>query len=403
MSKANQAWEYLYSKFFYEKTNLFYDYRISQDADGLISHLPPPEHIRRSIPNPCGWGSGMEDSMISGGLALDLIIHRYDIEKDPDLIPVAQRIFQGMYHCATVSDCKGFLARSVSPVDGITHYMDSSRDQYTHWVFSALHYYHSSIISEKEKTQIQEVLIAFAKRAEQNITEENSWNYLREDGKRGAVVGMWGNIHPHEAFRLPMIYLAAWEVSRNQHFCDLYLQFRDKALEKSESIDLVNAPPLLFGLSQMMHSLRFAYDYDPDEAFQVRCLALMQRLARYGYDKAIEHAKENSKPENVELLNYIPKPWNEVPAYLDLILDDYAYFVPSQLFTWRPNLGMARRNLANVGDAASVFALCPDTLYDEELMQAVTTMLDVVDYEKHYTNGPLYLLAAYWALKNKHQ
>ncbi|MDR2201840.1 MAG: hypothetical protein LBP26_03635, partial [Clostridiales bacterium] len=56
-----QAWDFTWNRLFYGKTNLFYDCLVSDDPDGAVCHQPPPETIRLQVPNPCGWGSGMED------------------------------------------------------------------------------------------------------------------------------------------------------------------------------------------------------------------------------------------------------------------------------------------------------------------------------------------------------
>lgn len=398
MSKIDIAWNYVHNKLFCEKTNLFYDYLVAGE-NGLTSHLPSPEQIKLNIPNPCGWGSGMEDSVICGGTALEGVLERYNVERKESLIPIAKRIFKGIRHCATVSENTGFLARSVSPVDGITHYIDSSRDQYTFWIRAAVLYYDSCLSSLEEKEDIRKILISFADRAQKNITEKNDWNYLREDEKTGAVVRMWGNIRPHEYFRLPMIYAAAWKVSQNKKYYDLYLNFRDEGLTQSEKIDLENYEGHIFGVTQMMCSLRTVYDIDNDEDFKKRCLVLMQRLAFWGKEKALLMAKENSSPEKLEELKYIPIPWYESFAALEGVYGGCAYYAPVQLFTWRPGFGMAKWNLQDVADGTQIYSLCPEVSYDSELFKRINELIDLVDYENHYANGILHLITAYWSLK----
>lgn len=60
---AAKAYDYAFSNLFHPGSNLFYDYRISKEPDGLTVHLPSPDYIHDCIPTPCGWGSGMENSI----------------------------------------------------------------------------------------------------------------------------------------------------------------------------------------------------------------------------------------------------------------------------------------------------------------------------------------------------
>ena len=372
MSKIDQAFEFMFDKMLCKSTCLFYDYRVGSLENPLTDHLPSPELIEKSIPNPCGWGTGMEDCMITGGVTLDAIISRYQSEPTDELISKAKTVFEGLYRCATVSDKRGFLARSVSPVDGKTHYMDSSRDQYTHWIYSALNYYRSPLSGEEEKQKIREVLVSFADRAFENITEENEWNYLREDDQKGAVVRMWGpKVGRHEAFRLPMIYVAAWFVSGNDKYYELYLKYRDEALAISKSIDFENKPPLPFGISQMVYSLRLGYDLDPDPIFKKNCLEYLDFLGKYAREKFFSYVENVQKPENLKELSYVPVDWTKVPAYLDKYLDGYAYYVPTQLFTWREGFPMARKYLVYSACYAAVYLMCPTNPYDNAIFQKI--------------------------------
>jgi len=403
MCKTDKAWSYTFEKMLHSKTNLIYDYRVdTDDGDPLTWHLPSLEYIQKSIPNPCGWGTGMEDCMITGSIALDCILARYAATGDKALREYAEKVFSGMRHCATVSDKRGFLARSVSPIDGVTHYMDSSRDQYTHFVFSSTAYYNSDLSTDKEKEQIREILVAFADRAIENITEKNDWNYLREDGGRGAVVRMWGpKVGKHEAFRLPMIYIAAWSVSGEQKYFDEYKKYRDEALEISKSIDFDKKPPMPSATGQMVYSLRLAYDLDPDEDFKARCDEYLKYLADYFREKSFAWVKEVCSPENKEKLNYSPVPWTEAPAFLEKYLDEYAYFVPTQLFTWKDGYPIARKYPVYASCCSLIYLLCPTAVYDAELMEHIKMIIDAIDYCKHQTSAPIFPLCAYWMMQNK--
>lgn len=401
MNKVNEAWNFVHEKLFYKPTSMFYDYLSSKGEDGLIRHIPSPEHIKWCIPNPCGWSSGMENAVLSGGMALDTVINRYECEKDESLIPIVKRIYKGMRTCGEISKVPGFLVRCVSPVDGVTHYIDSSRDQYTHFVYSGINYYDSGLATDDEKESIAKIIISFAERAAKNITEENSYNFLREDGKRGAVTCMWKNICPHEFFRLPMIYIAAYNLSGDKKFYKLYMETRDEAMDGSEKIELdPNSNMHTFAVLQMMYSLKIGYLLDDDENFKKRCLALMMRLADYGKAKAILSSKKYSGEENAHIFTYMPKPWNEVEAHVNIILDGYAYYIPNLVGSFMDGANMSRWALTDVGDGVSIHCLCPGKEYDDELMKALCDMINTVDYDNIYTDGPISLLNGYWFMKS---
>lgn len=395
---AEPIWEYLLNTLYCPKTKLFYDYAVPGKIGKFEEYLPAPALIRAQIPNPCGWGTGMEDAMILGGVLLDALITCYGSTRDERIPAFASDVFEGMKTCASVSSSKGFLARSVSPVDGVTHYGDSSRDQYTHWIVSAVKYYESELSSDADKAFIRQALCAFAGRAKNNVTAEHGWNLLREDGGRGIATGMWENVAPHEAMRLPMFYLAAWKIGGDEQFAPLYRQFRDEAMAQSEKIELERYGRI-FAIHQMQLSLRFVYDYDTDEDFKRPCLALMKKAAAFGRSKALQFAETNTTPENRKLMEHQAAPWDQTPAWLNGVLDGYAYYSPmhfKSLAAWASPAAWLIRDLS---DAVSLYAACPEASYDEALMQALKRMSEAIDYQKHCSDAPAFLLLPYYLLK----
>ena len=394
MSKINEAWSFIENKLFYPKTNLFYECRVSDDEDALICHLPSPELIKKQIPNPAGWSTGMEDGPLTAGMVLDGLLARYETEPSEEIIVFARKILEGMKTCATISDSPGFLVRSVSPVDGKTHYMNSSRDQYTHFVYSACLYYNMPFATDEEKAFIRKALCSFADRAERNVTEEKQWNMRREDDGFAIVTTMWGTLGKHEYFRLPMLYAGAYYVSGDEKYMKLYRKFRDEAFEKTASIEpeKFEHPSMI---SQMMYSLRLAYDVDPDTDFKARCLALMQRMAEYGKKKAVEFSQKYCTDAYRETFDRKLLPWDQVmKAEFVGVFDGYAYYNHLQLNDFES----ARWILLGETGAAMCYVLCPGLPYDKELEDALLKMIDFIDYNKHYTVGPTGLMGAYHTL-----
>lgn len=88
-----KIWSYLMDNLFCKKTMLFYDFINTENRGKFENYLPTPEQIKRSVPNPCGWGTGMEDSMIHGGTMLEAALTAYDIYKDKRLLDLAKKFF----------------------------------------------------------------------------------------------------------------------------------------------------------------------------------------------------------------------------------------------------------------------------------------------------------------------
>lgn len=305
LSEAIQnAWDVSFNKFFYEKTNMFYDY-VSGKEESLTKHLPTLKEISENYPNPCGWTTGMEDCVLTGGPVLEAIVTEYELTGNLALKEVADKVYDGLYLCATVSKQRGFLARGVSHIDGKSHYINSSRDQYTHWIYCVLKFYHSALASETQKEQIKDILISFAEKAESDVTLDNDLSLLREDGKIGEVSEMF-DVWGHETHRLPMIYMAAWVVSKNKHWLEKYHILRNRATGVAErQFDLMKDKkqyPWCYAFLQMQYSVKLLYDYDEDEAYKKRykkildyVASLMPYYVNAGM-KFVDELKEYSRP-----------------------------------------------------------------------------------------------------------
>ena len=192
MRGTDKALRFILDRFFCDETNLIYDFLI--DEGNAWHHLPKPEDINKQRPNPCGWGTGMEDCVLNGGSVLDGIVAEYSVTKNPKLKALSDKILKGMMLCATVSEDSGFVARGGSPFDGKSYYINSSRDQYTHWVYGAVRLFASPLSDEAQKEEIKKVIVAIAEKCLREVTPENDYNMLRADGKIGMVNKMWGDI-----------------------------------------------------------------------------------------------------------------------------------------------------------------------------------------------------------------
>ena len=132
--QVEEAWRASWDRFHHEGTHLFYDFVCSYQPEKRWAGLPTPEEARRQVPNPNGWGTGMEDCAISGGLMMAMICDRFEATQDATLRPYAQKVFAGLVSLGTLGATEGFVIRGLCPADGRSHYPESSRDQYTWYV-----------------------------------------------------------------------------------------------------------------------------------------------------------------------------------------------------------------------------------------------------------------------------
>ena len=78
------------------ETGLIYDYVTSREPAQRFAHLPCRAEVEANLPNPCGWGTGMEDCAINAGTMLDTL---WRIDGDPLW---AARLVDGMERCITL-------------------------------------------------------------------------------------------------------------------------------------------------------------------------------------------------------------------------------------------------------------------------------------------------------------
>jgi len=112
-----------------------------------------------------------------------------------------------------LSKASGFLPRSVSIEDRQSHYIESSRDQYTHYCRGIWRFYHSPLADDTQRTSIWRIITDICTRMEELVIAENNYSLCREDEKPRAG---------HEWARLPMIYLIGWDLTGEEHRRQLF-------------------------------------------------------------------------------------------------------------------------------------------------------------------------------------
>ena len=85
-SQEKDMWNSVWTRFFSPKTDVFYDLIVSLNPENSLDFVPTAEQIKKLAPaNPNGYGTGMEDGMILGGIMMCAVLDKYEVTKDASL------------------------------------------------------------------------------------------------------------------------------------------------------------------------------------------------------------------------------------------------------------------------------------------------------------------------------
>ena len=382
--KIEAAYSFVKDKLFYPKTSLIYDHIILN----RVHEWPTPEEIAAVYPDPCGYGTGMEDGMINGGTMLDACLIRYELEHDEESAEFAKKIVDGMLNCAFSAKTEGYLPRGVCPADGKSHYPDSSRDQYTMFAFGMHRYLRSSLCTEEERKKIAKACVGVARRAEKNIVKETGYDMLTDDGGPTLNVVMWGEkLGNHEFLRLPMLYLLAYEASGDEHWFEKYREIRQEAYDKSLPMTSYWA---MYTLQQMQVSVLVCHDVDEDEGWRSRYLELMNQVADYA-EKAVVNVR--NKMQRYNNYNDSQKSFRELetkPAvnFINLGYKNAVTACRSDMFDYFA--------LEDTAQLAIITKLVPGRKSNIDVEKLFIEGFEKIDFSKHERNLPLFFVAGYY-------
>ncbi|HPM84853.1 MAG TPA: hypothetical protein PLF81_29310 [Candidatus Anammoximicrobium sp.] len=377
-AKADEAWRAAWERFYDERTHLFYDYVCSYDPQKRLAGLPTPDETRRQYPNRNGWGTGMEDCAISGGLMMSMICDRFAATGDPQLHQSAAQVFAGLVLLGTLSPSEGFVIRGVSPADGRSHYCESSRDQYTWYAYGLWRYYRSPLSPPADKATIRKILAAICGRLERNVVPAHDYRIGREDGTFDTVVDkMWENA-AHEVARLPMIYAIGADVTGDRHWRDLADRYRAEAAEKSKG----ESTKIPYALLQQQVSLEALWQLEESPELKAQWLEAMRLVA----DRA-QGFLGNCRAYEPPAADHIHLDWRTWGFHGSM-----SYQVPN-----RPDcLLQENRTIREPAEAALVQLLLPEPSFTDEQLDLVKQMIAQVDYTKVVYFGHYYTQAVYW-------
>jgi hypothetical protein len=377
-AKAEEAWRAAWDRFYDDRTHLFYDYVCSYEPAKRLAALPTPKEALRQYPNPNGWGTGMEDCAISGGLMLSMICDRFATTHDDALRPLAAKVFAGLASLVTVSATEGFVSRGICPSDGRSHYPESSRDQYTWHVYGLWRYYHSPLSQPEEKAAMRKIITAICRRMERNIVAAKNYSIGKDTGTFDGIVDkMWENL-AHEIARLPMIYVIGADLTCDAHWKELARRYSPEAAAKSK----VESTKIPYALLQEQVSLDALYQLEDSAELKKQWLEAMQLTAdraQVFFAKCLKYQPPSGAPFWFD--------WRTWPLRKSSI-----YQVPT-----RPNALLTEdRAIREPAEAALVQLLCPQRSLTPEQLALTKRMIAQVDYDKVVLYGHYYTQAVYW-------
>lgn len=389
-TQIDRAWEVTWSRFYLPKVQTFGDYLSSYEEDKEQAHLPTAEEVKRQYPNPCGYSTGMEDGAILGGAMLSVLCDRFAVAGEESLRAQAASVFAGLRRCVTVHGVRGFVARNVCPEDATSVYINSSRDQVTHFVHGIWMYYHSPLSDPATKAQIRTVLADVAERMIEFVTLENDYDFCRADGQRCplGICRMW-NVQAHEAARLPMIYAAAWDVTRNERYREQWRRYVVEAVAQSAT---PGEHKPAYALLQMQCSLEVLHALEPEPELQATIHARMTHvrdLAAKRFTSVLAGIAKKS-PEEMRMLG---PDWRHVPVWKD----QKGYPNP-QWGPYREIWHITRE----AGESALTCLMVDPAWFSDAQRTALEGLIRRFDYAHNSSCGVIYHLAAYWKAR-RHQ
>lgn len=383
-NRIDEAFGYVIDRLFSEKTGLIYDHIVN----GREHEFPTADEIARCYPNPCGYSTGMEDGMINGATMLDACLIKYEKEGDATSASFARKLVRGMLGCVFFAKSEGYVPRAVSPQDGKSCYPDSSRDQYTMFAFAMHRYLNCPLCSDAEKKDIERAAVSIACRAEKNVTAENKYDMLTDDGRPTLATVMWGDkMGNHEYMRLPMLYMLAYESSGDVHWLEKYHEIREEAYEKSLPMTGYWA---LYTLQQMQASILVCHDVDPDDGWRGRYASLMNTVADYA-ESIADSIRE--KVEARQNYNAHQPSFREVEMVPAQRFEKLGY--DKALTVLRPDANEFF-TLQDGAQVAIISKLAPNRQTSEKAVRLLVDSFAKIDLSKHERNLPLYYVAGYY-------
>lgn len=240
-ARVTATWRQMMAEKWSPKTGLIYNTRPEnvKPAREFVEGL-----FRWKKGEPDGYGRGMSDCSIISGIGLAALCDAYAVTGDEALRAEARRVAQGLFSNATAHGYRGFVARGICEEDGRSICALSSIDQHTHWFHGLWHYARSPLASEADRARIAALFVEVLERIERMATPANDYDFCQADGEpdpRG-ICHVWHDLPPkewksvHASTRLPMFYLATWDLTGDEKWKAGYEKYADVALAVNQRL-----------------------------------------------------------------------------------------------------------------------------------------------------------------------
>lgn len=177
--------------------------------------FPDPAKVRDKV-NDDSEIPNLSNCAIAGGRFLANLVDCFEIAQEPACRDQARVVFAGLESLARVSPRPGFIARGLLPGDpGKAHFLNSSVDQYTYYVYGIWKYYHSPLSGDKERAAIRAIMADIAAMIEEDNT------ILATNGIPARVSDIEA-IRSDRSSRMLQMYLVAWDITGDQRWREAY-------------------------------------------------------------------------------------------------------------------------------------------------------------------------------------
>lgn len=395
---AEQAHSEIWRRFI-DKHGVMLDFT---DLDGTVD-LPTPEECRLGKPNALGWWSPIENGPMFSGTYLEMVVHRWEQTRDPDLAAKARRLLSGLLLMNSVSPTPGFIARGVS-TDGRAHFAMGSDDQMFPWYLGLWRFHQSGLATEKERCQIQKHFEMTTRALLKNI-----WRIPAEPpfGSRGSYLGYEFDDTARKLFILRAMHAVTGD--------DEWIQRYHKALQERGGEENQSR------LEIARHGMRYWYatrhnwtsassvgglrglwemEDDPEvKAAFAEGLSASARLASKSLGLAMEYEPAKTAKFNPDWRSVMLPHWREQSTAQDAM-----QVAGRQLSAFRkasPQRDRECNYIREPASAAWIVTLCPDATMVCPHIPAIQSVIARYDYSKLYYSTFFWLEGAHWRLEEQ--
>lgn len=276
----NQNIDDLAEKFFFRKLGVCYDYRCG--SSGFPSQfLPKAKDVSSSLPDACGTGTGMFDSLFNNTFLLETLALRFELgiaRASEDRI--LDRLIGGAIRFSTIGPKSGMI-RGLAP-DGRSFYPDSGDESFVLWAYYAWRTCNSPAVAIESQGKLSNI-------ASRWINSLNSADFVPPASDKILGAGEW-----YSVLYLPALQAAVGDLASEEKWKKLALE--KLPAEFPAISDAATARQLL----DCMLCLNLLFSVFPDEAKLQPLVAYRQKLIAK-CENLLTVWKDNPCADNAEM------------------------------------------------------------------------------------------------------